>query len=399
MHADDLRYRNDKAQSDALLEDKTVKRVNDALEEHEAEGPTGLRRRLLSTSVRLSRKMAPDIYKLSDECIERLSMDIPLELYVYASPQFNAMCFKPEEGRLYVMFSSALLESFTPKELQFVMGHEFGHHVYNHHAIPIGYIVKGRSRPDPKLALKLFAWSRNAEISADRAGAYCAQDFHSVASGLFKLASGLTGNTVKFELDEFLQQVDDMQAAHDEPGQGAPEGDWFSTHPFSPLRVKALRLFFASNLMDKSGTSLDELDVGVQRLMSLMEPSYLDAKTDTAIAMRHLLFAGSIVVANSANGISDEEIAAFEKFFEKGEYSDKLNPQRIKEQLPQRIERAKENCTDTQCMQVIRDLCVIAMADGAVVNAEQDVLNQIADGLGISRTFVAQTIEQDLEPD
>lgn len=399
MHADDLRYRNDKAQSDSLLEDKTVKRVNDALKEKEAEGPAGLRRRLLSTSVRLSRKMAPDIYQLSDECVERLSMDIPLELYVYASPQFNAMCFKPEEGRLYVMFSSALLESFTPKELQFVMGHEFGHHVYDHHAIPIGYIVKGRNRPDPKLALRLFAWSRNAEVSADRAGAYCAQDFPSVASALFKLASGLTGDTVKFDLEEFLKQVDDMQDASDEPGQGAPEGDWFSTHPFSPLRVKALRLFFASNLMDKEGTSLDELDVGVQRLMSLMEPSYLDAKTDAAIAMRHLLFAGSIVVANAANGVSEAEITAFETFFEKGEYNDKLKPEKIKEQLPQRIQRAKEQCSDTQCMQVIRDLCVIAKADGSVLDIEYNVLNEIADGLEISRTFVAQTIEQDLEPD
>lgn len=399
MHADDLRYRNDKEQSDALLEDKVVKRVNDALAEHEAEGPTGLRRRLLSTSVRLSRKMAPDIYALSDECVERLSMDIPLELYVYASPQFNAMCFKPEEGRLYVMFSSALLEGFTPKELQFVMGHEFGHYVYDHHAIPIGSIVKGRSRPDPKLALKLFAWSRNAEISADRAGAYCAQDLHSVASALFKLASGLTSTTVKFDLDEFLQQVDDMQAVDETPGQGASEGDWFSTHPFSPLRVKALRLFFASSLMDENGTSLDELDVGVQRIMSLMEPSYLDAKTDSAIAMRQLLFSGAIVVAHAENGMSELEIAAFEKYFDKGEYSDKLNPQRIEEELPQRIQRAKDNCTDTQGMQVIRDLCVIAMADGDVLPGEIDVLNSIADGLAISRTFVSQTIEQDLEPD
>jgi len=399
VHSDKLRYRNDKEQCEALLEEREVKKVNEALAEHEAEGPTGLRRRLLSTSVRLSRKMAPDVYKLSDECVERLSMEIPLELYVYASPQFNAMCFKPEEGRLFVMFSSSLLQGFTPKELQFVMGHEFGHHIYRHHDIPIGYLVKGPKRPDPRLALRLFAWSRNAEVSADRAGAYCAQEFPSVASALFKLASGLTSDIVKFDLDEFLMQVDDMQAADAEPGQGAPEGDWFSTHPFSPLRVKALRLFFESNLMKESGTSLDELDVGVQRLMSLMEPSYLDAKTDAAIAMRHLLFAGSIVVANAENGISEKEIEAFEQFFDKGEYSDRLNPKRIEEELPQRIQRAKENCTDTQCMQVVRDLCVIAMADEDVTDTELNVLNAIADGLGISRTFVCQTIEQDCEPD
>ncbi len=399
MKADQLRYRNDQQESDALLTERDVKRVVEALEKHEAEGPSGLRRRLLSTSVRLSRQMAPDIYSLVDECIERLSMKIPVELYVFASPQFNAMCFKPEDGRLFVMFSSSLLEGFTPKELQFVIGHEFGHHVYNHHAIPIGYLVKGPNRPDPKLALRLFAWSRNAEISADRAGAWCAQDFESVASALFKLASGLTSNTVKFDLDEFLKQVDDMQAEDAEPGQSAPEGDWFSTHPFSPLRVKALRLFFASNLMLEDGSTIDEMDVGVQRLLSLMEPSYLDARTDAAISMRHLLFAGSIVVANAANGVSDKEIEIFEQFFEKGEYNDKLNPKRIAEQLPQRIARVKENCTETQAMQVVRDLCVIAMGDGDVNPEERDALNDIADGLGVSRTFVCMTIECEIEPD
>jgi len=194
MNASDLRYRNDLEQAEALTEEREVKRVTEWLEKQEAEGSTGLRRQLLATSVRLSRKMAPDIYKLSDECVERLSMDTPLELYVFNSAQFNAMCFKPEEGRVFVMFSSSLLEGFSPKELQFVMGHEFGHHIYNHHEIPIGYLVKGRQRPDPKLALRLFAWSRNAEISADRAGAYCANDLHSVASALFKLSSGLTGD-------------------------------------------------------------------------------------------------------------------------------------------------------------------------------------------------------------
>lgn len=400
MNADQLRYRNDRQQCDSLLTEKAVQKVNDALAKHEAEGPTGVRRNLLSTSVRLSRTMAPDIYTLVDECVERLSMDIPIELYVFASPQFNAMCFKPEDGRLFVMFSSSLLEGFTAKELQFVIGHEFGHHVYSHHDIPIGYLVKGPNRPDPKLALRLFAWSRNAEISADRAGAWCAQDFASVASALFKLASGLTGTAVKFDLEEFLRQVDDMQAADAEPGQGAPQGDWFSTHPFSPLRVKALRLFFQSSLIKgNDGTSIDTMDVGVQRLMSLMEPSYLDARSDASIAMRHLLFAGSIVVANAANGVSELEIQTFEQFFEKGDYNDKLNPERIAEELPQRIDRVRDNCSEPQAMQVVRDLCIIAMADGDVVPAERDALNNIADGLGVSRTFVCQTIQCDVEPD
>ncbi len=399
MNADTLRYRNDLEQAEALSEEREVKRVTEWLEKQEAEGSTGLRRQLLATSVRLSRKMAPDIYKLSDECVERLSMDTPLELYVFNSAQFNAMCFKPEEGRVFVMFSSSLLEGFSPRELQFVMGHEFGHHIYNHHEIPIGYLVKGRQRPDPKLALRLFAWSRNAEISADRAGAYCANDLHSVASALFKLSSGLTGDLVKFDLEEFLQQVSDMEVIDSEPDRDAPQGDWFSTHPFSPLRVKALQLFFASKLMHPSGTSIDNMDVGVQRLMSLMEPSYLDARSDAAIAMRNLLFAGGLVVADASNGISEAEVEVFERFFDKGDVSEKLNVNRIREELPQRIQRAKEQATETQCMQVMRDICVIAMTEDHVSVEERNVLNSIADGLGISRTFICQTLAEDCEPD
>lgn len=399
MNANDLRYLNDLEQAKALTEEREVKRVTEWLEKQEAEGSTGLRRQLLATSVRLSRKMAPDIYKLSDECVERLSMETPPELYVFNSAQFNAMCFKPEEGRVFVMFSSSLLEGFSPKELQFVMGHEFGHHIYNHHEIPIGYLVKGRQRPDPKLALRLFAWSRNAEISADRAGAYCANDLHSVASALFKLSSGLTGDLVKFDLEEFLQQVSDMEVIDAEPDRDAPQADWFSTHPFSPLRVKALELFFSSKLMKPSGTSVEAMDVGVQRLMSLMEPSYLDARSDSAIAMRNLLFAGGLVVADASNGVSEAEIEVFERFFDKGDVNEKLNVNRIRDELPQRIERAKQQATQTQCMQVLRDVCVIAMAEGEVTIEQRNVLNSIADGLGISRTFICQTIEQDCEPD
>ena len=140
MHPDKLRYRNDKSQFDSLLENREVKKVNDWIEKREEEGPQGIRRQLLSTSVRLSEGMAPSIHKMATHCAERLSMDIPLELYVYSSATLNAACFKPEEGRLFVMFSSSLLEGFTESELRFVMGHEFGHHVYAHHDLSLIHI-------------------------------------------------------------------------------------------------------------------------------------------------------------------------------------------------------------------------------------------------------------------
>ena len=399
MGANEIRCDNDLALYEKLKKHRDVARANEQIERHEAEGPSGIRRNLLSTSVRLTSGMAPEITKMADECIEKLGVQLPLELYVYSSPQFNAACFKPEDDRLYVMFSSSLLEGFNSQELKFVMGHELGHHVYDHHAIPIGYLLRGEQRPDPALALELFAWSRYAEISADRAGAHCAQDMSAVASSLFKLSSGLTSKVVEFSLDDFVAQVDDMAAVDDRPGQGAPQSDWFSTHPFSPLRVKALKLFETSELYSGSESKLD-LEVGVQSILSLMEPSYLDAKTDTAETMRRLLFAGLIVVADaSEDGISEKELDVFAQFFGKYAFSDKLDIGKIKQTLTPRMKEVKLKASKTQCMQIMHDLCVMAQADGGVCSLERVELEKVAQGLSIETAFIDQALAQAAELD
>ena len=399
MKADDIRYQNDLEMYDALLKHEDVIRVNRKIEKMEEEGPMGTRRRLLGTSVRLSRTMAPHIHEMADQCVETLGMDIPLELYVYSSPQYNAACVKPEDGQLFVMFSSSLLEAFKDSELKFVIGHEFGHHVYRHHDIPIGYLLKGQQKPDPRLALDLFAWSRNAEVSADRAGALCARDLDGVARSLFKLASGLSDKVIRFDLEAFLQQLDEMMLEDSEPGKGAPRQDWFSTHPFSPLRVRALKLFHESELMLSGGLSKQDLEVGVHRLMSLMEPSYLDGRSDAATAMQRSLYAGAITVADADGKITDDEIEVFEKFFGKGEFNKSLDIQRIKGHLAERIERMNEVTSATQRMQVLRDLCIMSQANGTTTELQRATLEDIASQMKVPRSFICQSLEYDCEPD
>ena len=396
MKSDAIRCDNDSKLFETLLANSDVKRVRsqiERMEEKQAGGAT--RRHLLATSVRLSRNMAPELHKMADHCVERLGIDTPLELYAFSSPQFNAACFKPEDGRVYIMFSSSLLEAFAEKELLFVMGHELGHHLYKHHDIPIGYILRGKQPPPASLALDLFAWSRYAEVSADRAGAFCAEDMQSVARALFRLASGVTSEkVVQFNLEEFIQQVDDMVAVDAEPGQGAPMQDWFSTHPFSPLRVKALQHFHNSELMAKDGFNKRELEIKVQDVMRLMEPDYLQAKTNTSKSMRRLFVAGAIAVANAHDGISNAEKEVLKSFFSDNDLDiEKLNPERLAEVLPKRIEDCKKLTSRAQRMQILRDLCLIARADGSVVEPELSVLKQIATGLEVPDSFIHQCSE------
>jgi tellurite resistance protein len=399
MDALRLRSQHDIELFDQLLKDPDVVRVNAQIAKQEEKGNLGVRRHLLSTSVRLSQTMAKELHRTADACSERLGLDIPLELYVFPSSSFNAACVKPEAGRLFVMFSSSILEAFSPTEISFVMGHELGHHLYAHHDVPIGYIMRGQNRPNPRLALKLTSWSRYAEISADRAGAYCADNLESVAHALFKLASGLSGNYAQFSVEDFLAQVDEMQLEDGQPGQGAPTEDWFLTHPFSPLRVKAIRIFHDSELIKPNGASIHELDLGVESLMSLMEPSYLEGKTDTAEALRRLFFAGAIAIADTTNGISAEETAVFEEFFGPDSLTDKLDIEKLKSELADRVEQAKSLTSIPQRMQVIRDLCLVSRADGHTTDDERGLLCEIAHALEIPSLFIDKILNTETELD
>ncbi len=283
MKAESLRCRGDSLLFEKLKADRHVQRTLNRLTEREEESPLGVRRQLLATALRLTETMAPSVHAIISDCRERLGVEIPLETYVYSSPQFNAACVKPEQGRLFIMLSSGLLETFHDKELHFVIGHELGHYIFAHHDIPIGYLIKGKEKPSPTLTLQLFSWSRYAEISADRAGAYCAGDSDAVATALFRLASGLRTDLVKVKLDEFAAQMDEFaQDGGGDPANRTRSTDWFATHPFSPLRVKALDYFTSSSIVTEGGEKPDELEARVATLMALMEPSYLDEKTEVA---------------------------------------------------------------------------------------------------------------------
>ncbi len=392
MWAEKLQCRGDRELAEMLVREPIVRRVIEQLEKDEEKGPKGVRRHLLATSLRLTERMMPDVHRIVGDCCERLAIETPLEVYVYPSPSFNAACIKPEAGRLFIMLSSSLLEAFPEAERRFVIGHELGHHLYGHHDIPIGYLLQGGEPAPPDLALRLFAWSRYAEISADRAGAACANDADAVGRSLFRLASGLTGSLDDVKIDDFAAQVDDLASETHQPGHGTSPADWFSTHPFSPLRLRAVKAFFESEFADPNGISVASLDARVQTLMAIMEPSYLEEKSEVAETARRLLFAAAVAVANASDGISEAEIAVFEKFFGDDSFTEKLEIDAIVESLEARIDDALERVPHPGRIQVLRDLCVIARAEGHATRDERALIERIAFALEVPPEVVNERL-------
>ena len=289
------------------------------------------------------------------------------------------------------MLSSSLLDAFNEQELKFVMGHELGHYIYHHHDIPIGYVLNGKTGAGPALALQLTSWSRYAEISADRAGAYCCDDFHSVGNALFKLASGVTSGIVRFNLEDFLDQVDAMKLEDASITQSQSQ-DWFLTHPFSPLRVKALQHYHRSELARKDGESKEALELNIEGLMALMEPNYLEAKTNAAKTMRHCLLAASLLIANANGEISAAEIAIFEKFFGQDKYNEDFDLVKLESKLAHRCQQVKEHNSLPKRMQLLSDLAVIVKAEGDVSAEKKAKLLEVAELLDVPAVFIEQTL-------
>ncbi len=397
MSVPKFRCEGDLALHNELLEVDEVKAAIRRLDDNPG---AGVRRQLLATALRLTPSMSPKLHKMMQESIEQLGVEIPVEIFVYNSPEFNAACLAPEDDTLLLMFSSSLLEKFQEQEVRFVMGHELGHHMFQHTQIPIGYLIKGPEPVGPRLAMKLFSWSRYAEISADRAGAVCAKDADSTARALFKLASGLTTDLIEINIDEFAAQVDEMAMDEDDPTKrDSNERDWFMTHPFSPLRVKALKQFFESEVMTKGGTSITKLESQTHSLMEIMSPTYLKEKSEAAEAMRRVLFAAGCGVMAASGGISEKEITAFDNLFGDGTFSGKLDLERLEESLDERIRRANEVVPHARRVHIIRDLCLIAVATGRVTKKEREYVHRVGKKLKLSATIIEHCFNHDADLD
>ena len=397
MTKSNFRCEGDIALFNELMEISEVKAAIRKLDDNPG---AGVRRQLLATALRLTESMSPKLHRMMKESVEELGVEIPVEIYVYNSPQFNAACLAPEDDTLLLMFSSSLLEKFQEQEVRFVMGHELGHHQFGHTNIPIGYLIKGPDPVGPRLAMKLFSWSRYAEISADRAGAVCAKDANATARALFKLASGLTTDLIEINIDEFAAQVDEMALEEDDPGKrDNNEKDWFMTHPFSPLRVKALKQFFASEIVTEGGTSIEQLESATHSLMEIMSPTYLQEKSEVAEAMRRVLFAAGCGVMNASGGISDKEIEAFDNLFGDGTFTDRLDLDRLEESLDERIRRANEVVPHARRTHIIRDLVLIAVASGRVTKKEREYVHRVGKKLKLSATIIEHCFNRDANLD
>jgi len=367
------------------------------------------RRHLLKNALKLSPTLAPGVYQVVERCRKTLGLNAEMEIYVNPSTDFNAACYPPVNGKFLLSFTSGLLEKFDQDELAFVMGHELGHALFKHYTLPVNMLLNAAGGDfSPLQVMRMFAWKRAAEISADRIGLLCAKNFDAAGRAFFKISSGVTNSAFHAHIVEYISQLTDLQAEME--GQEVEPEDWYSTHPFSPLRLKALEVFKRSETyltlagdVAQAELSEEQLEFEIKKLLSVMEPSYLQDDSKAARSMTDFLFYSGYLVA-AANGVVEEsELKALGSLLSEDTVRARMaevsaggglnKEEDLKQALTELAKDLNVTLPIAGKLNVIKDLALIAGADGSVDETEKAVLYWACDQLNIRTEFVDHVLD------
>jgi tellurite resistance protein len=106
--------------------------------------------------------------------------------------------------------------------------------------------------------------------------------------------------------------------------------------------------------------------------------------------MRRLLFAGGVLIAAVGGAVEKEALAAMERLLGPGSVPPEVNPEAIRRDLPSRVESVRKDVPPLRRAQIVRDLCVIARADGRTREDELRVIRDIAAAIDVPDSIMAE---------
>lgn len=390
---DRIRFVSERQLFESLSGDEPIAKVAEKLRTSNVEDAN--RRRLLANALRITDRIIPSLMERV-ELVQRITHleGTEVETYIHNSPHHSASCMHFENGGIFLLISSGLYTKLTERELLFVLGHELGHVVYQHHLLPARAILAQRGACNAERALKLMAWARRAEISADRVGMLCCQDLDVAAKALIKLSCGLSDDLLEFDLPGYVSQLADIETIS--RTVRAVE-DFYCTHPFNPIRVVALSRFWESHTLAEfvghsPGKHSDQrVDGRIDELLRFMDP---DAATIQNRSVAECLVWGGFWVAASDGRIDRVEIQALGNAVKSrmGNEAAAIIQQAAEplKLIRERFMGAAEGCRGLPPFQrhaIVQQLIAVAKANVAVAAEEKNTLQEICIALEVNPVF------------
>ncbi len=385
----DVRFRGDARDVKELLETYRVDDYLDAFEENRKQIDRGIREKLIKEGIRLTERLSPRIYCLFDEVCRALELTTRVEAFCLPSPEINAFAVldTSESGsRSLIGVTAAALERLEDAELKSILGHEVGHVLFgNDRLMALG--TTGKNNPDvtvlPAFGESLFLrWLKKAEISADRVGLLASRDARASATSLLKATFGLSERNLNLDIEALVGQIDEIK--------GHPEmmEENFSSHPLLPIRLKALDLFAKSEKACRNGFPAlapdlladEALENAVDDLVRLTRR--YPYKPIHKAMMQVVALAGAQRLAADGD-VSDEEVKILVQilhqwFTDEPEEEIVTGRDEILGRLAAPIEVVRTEGDAEDKAFVLSRLAEVALADGALMDAESAVILDVA---------------------
>ena len=356
---DKFRYSKDNpAQLNIVLKDNPYQKRLESNKENLA--------KLLSTSVKVSKEIFPNIAAAIDNVFKRLKIQNNFSFFVTANHlQTQAMCSAmPLSDTAEIILTSKLVELLDDKELESIIAHEVAHFYYQHALYPEASKSKNRIE-----FLNLLNFSRAAEISADRVGFLGCESLEHSLRAMLKLTSGLSDKHLKFNFSIYLDQLRELKEVKGDKNQ------LYSTHPNFLNRMQALIWFSMSNEYNeefKTGKKgvhdLKKIDEKIDESIKRVTGNEVTISNKEVFSRSLMWGALSIFLADKKFTKKEQEI--FQKNF--GEKSTVSLVSLIKMSNPQLIENKIQNAFD--------DASKLLLDDKKRLYAELEKLLKVAQG-------------------
>ncbi len=385
---EDIRYRGDAKDVQELFDTYRIGDYLVAFEENRRRHDQGIRERLLKHGIRLTERLSPRIYRIFGEVTAALEIDSQGEVFCLPDQEVNAFAIldiREQQTHSLIGLTAGALEKLEDAELRSILGHELGHFLFGHNRLN-ALLTLDVNNPAatvlPSFGESLFLrWRKKAEISADRAGLLACRDFYASSRSLMKATFGLSEKNLNLDIDALVGQIDEIS------GSSEMIEDVFASHPLLPIRLKALEHFWHSEKARRHGCRMegpalsdDELEGRVDALIQLAR-RYPTRPLVEAV-MKAIAMGGVLVLGADAE-VGDDEVKLLVQmlhnlFTDEPEKVILVDSGEIHQQLPEVARIINEEGGDSEKGFVLSQLAEIALADGALVDAEGEAILEIA---------------------
>lgn len=389
----DSRYSGDQALLESLRSDPALQAALTRFESPEVRDRK--RSYYLASGVRISGSLVPALSKTLDRLRTRTGLTDALEAYVLPDQNINAGMTRGAPHALLVLHAGAI-NHLTEDELLFVIGHELGHAMHNHIDVPEQGAMRDSSL-GPRQRLQLFAWSRAAEISADRVGLLCCGNLDAAVSATFKVASGITVPGYTVDAGAFAAQWDDYAEEVMDVGSDIFGGEL--THPLPHLRMKALTLYWNAGLAEGDASTprwsdaRQRVDAEVERLLSMLDPLAREDPDGVDPLLAEFFLWGGLYIALAHGEVADAERARIGEMSSRRKVQAALrdgtpSPDHCLEQFRATIASRRQKLSASEIFRIMEGLVQIALSDQNFDPAEREALHTIANTLGVSAELI-----------